>query len=194
MSRSYGGPEVGPRQTPRGFTGSWVNVPEGGILAALNPAKRADSLGEFEGAYLVTRKEIDPVQLQEDLVRRLGEDVTVTLRMPSDTEPGYLRVQDVRNGVDLDIDPAVLDEVVERNSPPESSGQRFLREFDTAATQAAQLLALRDYIARDVAEQEHRNGDQRRMHVRIARAFEARVATERMLNPVTGQPIRVQAL
>lgn len=187
-------PVLGPGSTPHGFTGSWHNVPEESLLARLNPARRSDSLGDYEGAHLVTRKNVDPTQLQEDLVRRLGQDVTVTMRMPSDTEPGYLRVQDVRSGVDLDVDPAVLDEVLEQNTPPESSGQQFLREFDAAPTQAGKLLALRDYIARDVAEQEHRNGDQQRMHVRIARAFEARVATERMLNPITGQPIRVQAL
>jgi len=187
-------PVVGPGQTPHGFTGSWANVPEDSTLGRLNPADRSDSLGEFEGAHLVTRKNIDPVQLQEDLIRRLGQDVTVTLRMPSDTEPGYLRVQDVRNGVDLDVDPAVVDEVLEQNAPPETNGQRFLREFDDAEGVEGQLRAMRDYIARKESEREHHDSSQRRLHARLSRGFAVSVATQKTLNPVTGQPITVQSL
>lgn len=188
------GPSLGPGQNS---LDPLAGVAGGGFLVPPIPAKRLpDILGEFEDAHLVTQKEVDPVQLQEDLVRRLGKDVTVTMRLPSDTEPGYLRVQDVRNGADLNVDPAVLDEVLAENASPESTGRRFLREFDAAETQDGKLLALRDYIARDIAEDEHRHVGQQRMHIRMARAYEARKAAEqkKMLNPATGQLVTVTAL
>lgn len=187
------GPLLGPGQNSLDPS---AGVAGGGFLVPPIPAKGPATLGEFEGAHLVTQKEVDPVQLQEDLVRRLGEDVTVTMRLPSDTEPGYLRVQDVRNGADLDVDPAVLAEVLAENAAPESAGRRFLREFDAAETEGGKLLALRDYIARDIAEAEHRHVGQQRMHIRMARAYEARKDAEKkkMLNPATGQAVTVQAL
>jgi len=177
------GPEMGPRQPPLGFTGSFPAAPD-----------QADPLGEFEGAYLVTRKKIDPVQLQEDLIRRLGRDVTITLRMPSDTEPGYLRVLDVRNGVPLDVDQAVIDEVLEENDSPETNGQRFLREFDGSEGVEGQLLALRDYIARDVVAQEHQAAAQSRMHAQVTRLHQVRLADAQRFNPITGETIAVRAL
>lgn len=170
---------------PEGFTGSWVSLREP------NPV---DSLGEFEGAHLVTRKQIDPVQLQEDLIRHLGYDVTITLRMPSDTEPGYLRVLDVRNGLPLDVDQAVIDEVLEQNARPETNAQRFLREFDGSDGVEGQLLALRDYIARDVVAQEHQAAAQSRMHAQITRLYQVQAADGQRVNPVTGESIAVRAL
>jgi len=188
------GPVLGPGQTPHGFTGSWVNVPKDSTLAQLDPAKRDGGLGEFEGAYQVERTDIDPVQLQEDFVRTLGQDVTVTMRMPTDTAPGYLRVQDVTNGLDLDLDPAVVRDVLAENAPPETNGQRFLREFDAAAELDGKLTAVRDYIARDVAEQEHQVAGLRRGKKRLTRQFSVHVNTKGTTNPITGQPITVQAL
>jgi len=177
------GTEIGFGQPPVGFTGSFPAAPA-----------HVDTLGEFQGAHLVTRKQIDPVQLQEDLIRRLGRDVTITLRMPSDSEPGYLRVLDVRNGVPLDVDPALLDAVIEENSSPETNGQRFLREFDGSDGVEGQLLALRDYIARDVVAQEHQDAAQRRMHAQVTRLHQVRLADAQRVNPMTGEPIAVNAL
>lgn len=182
MSRPFG-TEIGIGQPPAGFTGSFPVAPA-----------RVDDLGEFEGAHLVTRKQIDPVQLQEDLIRRLGHDVTITLRMPSDTEPGYLQVLDVRNGLALDVDPALLDAVIEQNAPPETNAQRFLREFDGAEGVEGQLLAMRDYIARDVAEQEHHDAGARRLHAQVTRLHQVRLADAQRFNPITGEPIAVRAL
>lgn len=172
-----------PEHVPQGLTAAFPAAPE-----------QPDTLGEFRDAYLVTRKQIDPVQLQEDLIRRLGQDVTITLRMPSDTEPGYLRVLDVRNGLPLDVDQAVIDEVLEENTSPETNGQRFLREFDGSDDIEGQLLALRDYVARDVLAQEHQAAAQGRMHAQVTRLHQVRLADAQRFNPITGEPIAVRAL
>lgn len=180
----------------RGFTGNWASVPGGpgaDELARLSPSDPS----EWTGAYQVQRTDLDPVQLQEDFVRQLGHDVTITLRQPTDTKPGLLRVQNVENGLDLDLDPAVVQAVVAENSPPETNAQRFLREFDAAADVDGKLTTIRDYIARDVVEEEHQAEALRRTKKRLTRLFAPHVTTKNSIlpiNPDTGQPISVQAL
>lgn len=198
MTRDDSGtPALGPAATVgRGFTGNWASVPGGpgaDELAQLDPSNPS----EWTGAYQVTRTDLDPVQLQEDFVRQLGHDVTITLRQPTDTKPGLLRVQSVENGVDLDLDPAVVRAVVAENAPPETNAQRFLREFDAAADVNTKLTAIRDYVARDVVEEEHQAEALRRTKKRLTRLFAPHVTTKNStlpINPDTGQPISVQAL
>lgn len=197
MTRDDSGtPALGPAATGRGFTGNWASVPGGpgaDELAQLDPS----SPSEWTGAYQVTRTDLDPVQLQEDFVRQLGHDVTITLRQPTDTKPGLLRVQSVENGVDLDLDPAVVGAVVAENAPPETNAQRFLREFDAAADVNTKLTTIRDYVARDVVEEEHQSEALRRTKKRLTRLFAPHVTTKNSslpINPDTGQPISVQAL
>jgi hypothetical protein len=175
---------------------SWGNVPQGPypVPELDRQPEHPDALGEFEGAHPVTRTDVDPVQLQEDLVRTLGQDVTVSMRMPTEDAAGYVRVQDVNSGLDLNVDPALLDSVIAENAPPETNAQRFLREFDAAAEVNTRLMAVRNYIARDVAEESHQVGVRRRRQNTLTRRLEAQIPTQNTVNPATGEPVTIQTL
>lgn len=140
-------------------------VPAGHANAVMDVVNRAKqvSLVEFtEEPHPVDRLDVDPMTLQEDLVRELGRDVAVTLRMPTDDEPGELRVLNPTTGAELPVDPNVIQMLIRRNGPPESNEARFLREYDGAAALEAKLDAVRDMVARAVAEQDYQAGRRRR--------------------------------
>jgi len=134
--------------------------------------------------YPVTRTEIDADQLQQDLVQTLGRDVAIVARAATDSQNGVLRIMDPRTGLELNVAPTVVAAVLADHTPPETSDARFLREFDEAPDVEAKLNALRDRIARGVAEEERGRYLRNRTRARLA------ALTPRLSAQVADQPDR----
>lgn len=132
------------------------------VMDVMNRARQVALVEYTEQPHSVERLDVDPMQLQEDLVRELGRDVAVTLRIPTDDEPGELRVLNPATGAELYVDPNVVQMVVSRAGPPESNEARFLREYDAAGSLEEKLDAVRDMAARSAAEQDYQAGRRRR--------------------------------
>lgn len=114
-------------------------------------------------AFEVTKTDIDVGQLQEDIVRQAGRDVAIVFREATTDAPGELRILNPSTGNQMVVDPEILALAVEQNAPRETSKARFVREYDEAETVEAKLDAVRNWAARDLAEERQHEGRRKRM-------------------------------
>jgi hypothetical protein len=124
--------------------------------------------------------QIDGAQLQEDLVRALGRDVAISVI--SSDGPRSLTIADPATGLPLHADRKLVARVLGRHEPAETNQVRFLREFDAAGGVEGKLDAVRDFIARQVAEE-----DRGRF---LRQRAQERATTPRVAMPVYGGPAR----
>lgn len=119
----------------------------------------------------ITRADIDPDQLRAALSTRLGRRVETVLRPASDTEPGRLTVEEPDGSV-VDLDPAVVAEVLASLPVLQSEEQRLVADIDAAATVLGKVTAIRDFYARRVSESEARRRRETELLDRLSRARE----------------------
>ena len=120
-----------------------VRIPERGGLSA---SAGADVFPVDE------ELEIDGVVLQEDLVRALGQDVAISVATVDGARE--LTIADPSTGRALPVNSAVVARVLAEHTPAETGRERFLREYDAAATVEAKLDTVRDFIARQVDDEQ----------------------------------------
>lgn len=103
------------------------------------------------------RTDIDLTGLREALSTRLGRRVELLTSRPVGDTPGELIVEDPDTGEHLDVDPAVVTEVVAEQRPPVSVDEQAIAEFDAASTVLEKLQVWRSWLARRVeADQQRR--------------------------------------
>lgn len=104
------------------------------------------------------RTDIDLTRLRAELSARLGRRVELLTSAPTVEEPGgVLIVEDPDTGEYLDVDPAVVVEVVAEQRPPLSVDEQAIAEFDAAVTPQEKLQVWRGWLGqRVVAERQRR--------------------------------------
>jgi len=151
----------GPINPPGPLDPSWQSL----IPRAFSASQPVVRIPERGGVYASAGADVFPVaadvaldgaQLQEDLVRALGRDVSISVSYtaPAEDGSGVLAITDPKTGLPLEVGAALVDQVLAENSPPESPQARFLREYDAAETLEAKLDTFRDFIARQVDEED----------------------------------------
>ncbi len=98
------------------------------------------------------RPDVDLAVLRAELSTRLGRRVELLTSAPTVDEPaGVLIVEDPETGDHLDVDPALVSEVVVAHQPPLSEDEQAIAEFDAATTVVGRLQVWRDWLGRRVS-------------------------------------------
>lgn len=103
------------------------------------------------------REDVDLTRLRGELSTRLGFEVELVSRTPTTDDPdGVLIVEDAAGGTRIDVDPAVVAEVVAAHAPRVSAAREALAALRAADTVPGRLAAVEGYLARLVAEEDRR--------------------------------------
>jgi len=126
------------------------------------PAERG-TIGPIHGpsvsqVHRVTRRDIEWGQLTKELETRLGRPVAAMFELDQGATAGELTLRDPETLEYLDVDQAVIDEVVAAHKPPEPPARKALRKLNEAKTIPAQLAAVREFMEH-LAEQEAKQAE-----------------------------------
>ena len=102
----------------------------------------------------LNRADLDLTALKNELETRLGRRVELLTTKPRGDQPGELILEEPSSQEHLDVDPAIVEAAIAATAAPKSNEQQFLAEFDASPNVASQLLALRNYVARQVGAAE----------------------------------------
>lgn len=103
------------------------------------------------------RDDIDLSALRDALVTRLGQPVELLTGKPTGADPnGVLIVERPDTGEHLDVDPAVVAEVVAAQPAVMSLDEQAIAQFDAAQSVAGRIQAWRDHLGRRVAADQRR--------------------------------------
>lgn len=117
------------------------------------------------------RDDVRMSQLRDELSTRLGRRVELVAQRPTEDEPGVLIVEDPDTAEWLDVDPAVVAEVVAAHTPPpaRSREEEALAELDAASSPATKFEALRRYLVGRVEDDRVRREQARQSRVDLRR-------------------------
>lgn len=104
-----------------------------------------------------SRDDIDLSALRDALATRLGQPVELLTGKPTDVDPnGVLIVEHPDTGEYLDVDAAVVAQVVAAQPVVMSLDEQAIAQFDAAQTVVGKLQAWRDHLGRRVAADRQR--------------------------------------